>query len=413
MAKDTTGRNRPEAPQRALTRRQALALGGGGAALLAGCQPNTGPSISAQPLPSTGPITAAPMVPAGDTIGTGSVRVALLVPRSASGTSATIATALRNCAEMALNDFAGADVTLLVKDSGGTTEGAQAAAQAAVSEGAELILGPFFAAEVRGAAPVARAANIPVIAFSSDPSVAGNGVYIMGFLIGDEVQQMVAHAATTGKRSVGALISNSAAGNLAEAALRESAARYNVRIVQVERFEAGPGDIAAKAAALGANAAQLQAVFLPDGGSAAATAAGALAAAGLTSDRATWLGSGLWNDPAVYSNPALSGGLFPAPEIDRFSAFAARYRQAYGIELFAKATLAYDAALLAAGLVKQAGPRRFDPAILANRQGFISSVNGLFRFNPDGTNDRGLAIYRVTGGTPAIVEAPVRVFAGA
>ncbi len=398
------------------SRRQVLAMVGAGTLGLAGCTPLSGPTDDGGqlggPIAPTLPAGPATRLPSGDVIGTGSVKVALLVPRSAGGEGATIATALRNAAAMALDDFVGADVTILVKDSGGTTEGGQLAAQQALAEGAELILGPFFGAEVRGAGPVARAANVPVIAFSSDPSVAGPGVYIMGFLIGDEVRQMVTQASVMGKRSVAALISASAAGNLAEAGLRQSAAARNVRIVQVERFETA-ADLPARISALAANRDQIEALFLPDGAPTIGEAARALTAAGLSPSTVTYLGSGQWNDPAVTGNAALSGGLFPAPELDRHEAFAGRYRVAFGLAPFPKASLAYDAALLACGLVKQAGPRRFEPAIIANRQGFISSVNGLFRFNSDGTNDRGLAIYAVTGGVPRLVQAPVRAFAGA
>ncbi|MBH0237399.1 penicillin-binding protein activator [Methylobrevis albus] len=392
-----------------LTRRGALGVMAAG---LAACVPNRGgslpplapPPITSAPLP--GPVTGS-----GETIGSGSVRIGLLIPRSAGGNAASIATALRNAGQMAFNDFAGADVTILVKDSGGTAEGAAAATQQAIAEGAELILGPFFAAEVRGAAPVALAANVPVIAFSSDPSVAGNGVYIMGFLIGDEVTQMVAQASAMGRRSVGALISDSAAGTLAEAALRQSAARYNVRIVQVERFSTQPADMQAKALALAGNRSQMDAVFMPDGIGIAPGLASALNTGGGTP--LTLLGSGQWNDPALFNVPSLAGGLFPAPEIERFNAFTARYRQLYGAEPFAKATLGYDAVLLACGLVRQAGPRRFDRAVIANPQGFISSINGLFRFRPDGTNDRGLAIYEMTGTAPRLVQPAPRVFTGA
>ena len=48
---------------------------------------------------------------------------------------------------------------LVPKDTKGTPEGARAAAESAVHEGAELILGPLFAQEVEAVAPVARQAK--------------------------------------------------------------------------------------------------------------------------------------------------------------------------------------------------------------------------------------------------------------
>lgn len=389
-----------------LTRRAALGLLGSGA-LLAACSPSVGPTEAPNPALMTPP--AAPP-PTGDVLGTGSVRVGLLLPKSAQGNAASLAATMRNAAQLALADFTGPDVSILVKDSLGTPEGAAAAAQQAIAEGAELILGPIFAAEARGVAPVALAANVPVLSFSSDPSAASAGVYIMGFMVDDQVRQLVAQAASSGKRSVAAVVSDGAYGTLAEAALREATARSGMRLVQFERFTAGNAATAAKAIA--ANASQIDCVFVPDGPGVAPVVAQALQSAGIDLARVRLLGSGQWNDPTVYSNAALNGGWFPAPDISGFQSFAGRYRAMFGTDPQLVATLAYDAVVLAAGLVKQAGLQRFQRTVLSNPEGFLSSVNGLFRFNADGTNDRGLAIYEVTGSSPRLVQPAPRAFTG-
>ena len=390
-----------------LTRRAALALFGGAAAGgLAACTPTSGPQLPSPALP--GPVTP---VPTGDVLGTGTVKVALLLPRSAQGNAAVLATSMRNAAELGLNDFTANDLTVLVKDSMGTPEGAAQAATAAIAEGAEIILGPVFAAEVRGAGPVAVGSGRSVLSFSSDPSVAAPGVYVMGFLVDDQVRQVVAQAAASGRKSMAALIPDGAYGTLAEAALREATARHGVRLTQLERYTAA--DLAAKAQAVAANAAQIDSVFIPEGPGVAPRIAAALATSGVTAARVKLLGTGQWNDPAVYADPALAGAWFPAPEITGFQSFAGRYRAAYGAEPPLTATLAYDAVVLAAGLVKAAGAQRFQPGVLANPEGFLSSVNGLFRFNGNGTNDRGLAVYEATGtGVPKLVSPAPRAFTG-
>lgn len=358
-----------------------------------------------QPLP-----TPTLPTPTGETLGTGSVRVGLLLPRTAQGNAAALATAMRNSAELGLRDFTGADVTVLVKDSGGRGELAAAAAQAAIAEGAELILGPVFADEVRAVAPIANAANVPVIAFSSDPTVAAPGVYIMGFLVDDQVRVMLDQAAASNLRSMAAMISGGAYGTLAEAALRQAAPGRGIRLVQIERFTAA--DASAKVQAIAANRNQVDSIFLPDGPGMAPQVAGQLSAAGVDTRRVRLVGSGQWNDPAVYTSASLVGGWFPAPEIAGFQSFATRYRTAYGSEPQLTATLAYDAVVLAAGLVRAAGAQRFQRSVIANPEGFISGVNGLFRFNADGTNDRGLAVYEVTGSSPRLVRAAPRAFTG-
>ncbi|WP_237154267.1 penicillin-binding protein activator [Oryzibacter oryziterrae] len=391
----------------AISRRGLLALAG--AAGVAACTPTTsgGPAF---PNPGTLPVPTGPAV-TGETLGTGSVRVALLLPKSGQGNGPALASAMQNAASLGLNDFTANDLTILVKDSGGTAGTASAAAQAAISEGAELIIGPVFAAEVGGVGPVARAANVPVVAFSSDPSVAASGVYLLGFLIDGQAQRVLAQAASAGKRSVAGIISTSAFGNLAEAALRQAAGRYGLRLAQVERFN--PGDQAKAVAAVAANSSQIDCLFVPEGPGIAPQIAQALRAQNVDLGRVKLLGTGVWNDPSVYGDATLAGGWFPSPEISGFANFAGRYRSSFGAEPPLTASLAYDAVVLAAGLVKTAGAQRFQLSVLTNPQGFLSSVNGLFRFNANGTNDRGLAVYEVTGSSPSLVSPAPRAFTGA
>ncbi len=397
---ETSGR-RSEAA--GLSRRLALVLMGGAA--LAACSPMSRPSGDGFLPAPTGPAIS------GEVLGTGTVRVALLLPKTAPGNGAALAMAMQNAASLGLNDFAGNDLTVLVKDTRGTAEGAAEAARQAISEGAELIIGPIFAAEVGGVGPVARAASVPVIAFSSDPSVAAAGVYILGFLVDGQVRRVVAEAAKSGRKSIAAIMSQSAFGNLAEAALRQEAGRYGMRVITVERFSAG-GEAKA-VAAVAAVAAQIDCLLVPEGAGVAPAIARSLRSAGVDLSRIKLLGTGVWNDPAVYNDPALTGGWFPSPEISGFSAFASRYRATYGSEPPLTASLAYDAVVLAAGLTKTAGAQRFQLSVITNPEGFLSSVNGLFRFNAFGTNDRGLAVYEVTGSTPSLVSAAPRAFTGA
>ena len=107
---------------------------------------------------AAGPPPGAPL--GGETrIGTGPVKVALILPMTGAGQGAVVAQSMRNAAELALGESQGSDITLLVKDDLGTPEGAQAAAQQALAEGAELIVGPLFAGSVQAAGQVARRAR--------------------------------------------------------------------------------------------------------------------------------------------------------------------------------------------------------------------------------------------------------------
>ena len=208
------------------TRRVALVgLLGGAGALLAGCSSNYFSS-----LPSTAP--AAAVTPQA-TLGTGQIKVALILPLSAPGNAGIAGQAMRNAAEMALAEFNAPNIQLLVKDDAGNPEAARAAAQQAVDEGAEIILGPLFAQSVGVVGQIARARNIPVIAFSTDTNVASRGIYLLSFLPESDVQRIVQYATSTGRRSYAALIPDNPYGTVVEAAFKQDVARRNGRIVAI------------------------------------------------------------------------------------------------------------------------------------------------------------------------------------
>lgn len=344
----------------------------------------------------------------GDTIGTGSVRVALILPKTAGGQSATIAGQLRNAADMALKDFPGADVQILVKDDAGTTEGGQKAASEAIAEGAQLIIGPLNAVSARGVAGPARAAGVPVVTFTTDTSVAARGVNLIGFLPSTDVERIVSYAATQNRKSMAAVVPDDAYGLVVEAALRESAARNGVRVMGVERYKGDPADMQAKAATVAKFGAQIDSVFVPDAGGNAAQVIQAMISAGLDKSRVRFLGSGRWNDPASLASPALAGGWFPATDPTGADGFRSRYRAAYG-EPGPLAILGYEAVFLAAGLVRNAGTKPFRDDVLLSRNGFLG-VTGLFRFRPDGTSERGLAILEVGAGSAKVISPAPKQF---
>src|SRR5215212_3110101 len=92
-----------------------------------------------------------PSTPSGE-----GVKVALLLPTTAAGDQAQIAISMKQAAEMALIDAGSSGITLITKDTAGTAEGAAAAAQAALAEGTELILGPLLGLKFRRSHPLRR-----------------------------------------------------------------------------------------------------------------------------------------------------------------------------------------------------------------------------------------------------------------
>lgn len=350
--------------------------------------------------------TPPPSAARGATIGSGAVKVGLILPLSAAGQAGTAASSLRNAAELAVGEFQNPNIQILVKDDGGTPEGAREAAEDALAEGAELLLGPLLAPTVQAAAEAARVANRPIVAFSTDASVAERGVYLLSFMPESEVKRVVAYAAGQGRRSFAALVPETPYGLVAEAAFRSVVEARDAQVVAVERYQADgsamEAAVARLASALSGASPEADALFIPDGGEGLAALSQYLRAAGI-GPKVKVIGTGVWNEARVFELPALQGGWFAAPDAAGFNAFATRYRERFGSEPTRIATLGYDGASLIAALARTQGAQRFSETVLTNPAGF-NGADGVFRFRQNGVNERGLAVLEIRNGAAVTVS---------
>ena len=375
---------------------------------LAGCGP-TGrapPPISEAPNPSLTPV--APSA-AGNSIGTGPVKVGLILPLTQASGPSVVGTSLRNAAELAVAETGVSDVTLLIKDDRSSAEGARAATQAAIEEGADLIIGPLFANGAKEAGRVAKSAGKPVIAFSTDTTAASRGVYLLSFLVESYVDRIVSFAASKGKTSIAALVPENDYGNLALGEFQSAAARSSMRVQLIERYSAGT--LAAAVEKIAALGPQIDALFIPEQAEGMGAVSSQLVAKGIDTKKIQVLGTGIWNDARVLKLPALQGAWFSAPENAGFNAFAGRYRAKFNSDPTRISTLSYDAVSLAIALSRSQGSQRFSDSVLLNGSGF-NGADGVFRFKPDGQNDRGLSVLQIGNSTTTVLSPAPRSFSG-
>ena len=343
------------------------------------------------------PAAVAPGVPLA---APGAVKVALLMPLS--GPNAELGKAMLEAAQLALFTMGSDRLTLVPRDTGGTPDGAAKAAHSAVDEGVGLILGPLLAAEVEAVKPIARDANINVIAFSTATQLAGGNVFLMGFLPHDEAVREVGFARQRGMQRFAALLPNSPYGHLMGDALREGVAASGGTMGRVEYLDPRTPDtnlavqhLVGSSGAAGASAGGgFDALLLPEGGPQLIQLAAQVKAAGVDFSRVKLLGSGLWDDPSIIGDAALFGGWFAASSPDARHDFESRYQGAYHHAPPRLASLAFDSAALAAVLVKSSGDQPFSRDAILNPSGF-TGVDGLFRFTQAGLVQRGLAVIEV------------------
>lgn len=349
---------------------------------LASCQ--TGPR---QP---TGPAPGEPLpAPAGQNYN----GVAVIVPLT--GPDGPVGTSISNAAKLALIDTGEKSLRITVYDSEGAG-GAAAAAQRAIAEGNRLILGPLLAEDVRAAAPVARKSGVPVIAFSNDEGVAGDGVYIMGFTPDQSISRVVSYARSRGVNRFGALVPSGLYGQRAGQAFLGAVRKSGGRLVSMETYDRSPASMTAAARRLNAKGG-VDAVLIGDASRMASVAAPVL------SGSPRRLGTELWaTDRTINQLRPLRGAWFAAAPDKQFDRLVTRYRARYGKTPYRLASLGYDSLLLAVRSARSWPVGSAFPArSLIDKDGF-AGVDGSFRFGRDGIAERLLEVREVTaaGTTP-------------
>jgi branched-chain amino acid transport system substrate-binding protein len=389
------------------------ALMGGLALVLAACSISGGNQISSglsAPASSAQPLTA-------PTAGPLKVKVAVLLPLTGTAQSAAVSKGMKQAAEMALFELNNPGFQLIVKDTQGTAKGAAAAATAALSEGVELIIGPLYARSVVAVAQVARPASLPVIAFSNDPKVAGNGVYLLSFMADEEVNRIVSFAATRGKRTYAALVPENPYGALMAASFRSAVAQQNGSVVALEKYPVntngmlGPSQRLFKLVKESAERGQpVDAIFLPGGPDTLPNLAPLIQYANLGATTVKFLGSGGWDYPNLGRNKNFIGSWYPAPDPRGWRAFSEKFGRTFGAAPPRIATLAYDAVMVAVRLAT-ANPAgsRFTAQNLTRPTGF-TGVDGVFRITAAGTVQHSLAVLEVQQFNAAVVDPASAAF---
>ncbi len=334
----------------------------------------------------------------------------MLLPQT--GPSAAVARDMLDAAQLALAELGGDDLVLTPKDTQGTAEGAAAAARDAVADGAKLIIGPRTAAEAEAVAPIARAAGIAVLSFSNQARIAGDGLFVLGFLPEQEAQRIADYAGSTGIKNFAVLSPDDAYGKLATEAFRNAAEAGGGAIQQVQLYDPASHDPRPAIEALSGGRASFQGLLLPEPTpQRLKDVASILPVYKIGQPDIRLLGIDGWDAPNIGTEPALIGGWYVAPPPEARTGFVQRFTRAYGHAPSRLATIAYDAVGIAAVLQKTPGAG-FGVQALTNPSGF-AGADGIFRLRPDGTSERGLAVLQVEhDGTSIVSPAPETFQAG-
>lgn len=387
--------------------RARIAAIAGAALLVSGCAtlvPRSGPPVDQPPVDRPRPDVPPPITP-GLPDDTARHRVALLVPTT--GTNARVGQSIANATQLALLDTRSERLRITTYDTAGAG-GAAGAAQRAIAEGNRLILGPLLAEDARAVAPIARRANVPVLSFSNDVSVAGNGTYVLGYVPDQSIDRVVAHARANGITRFAGLVPRGVYGERASSAFLRAVQDAGGEVSGIQTFDRSAGSITQAVNRLKSSS-SYQALLIADSAGTATIAIPVVRRSG--GAQARILGTELWNtDGASTRSAALNGAWFASVSDQLYNQYAQKYRARFGAAPFRLSSMGYDSVLLTARIARdwRVGTAFPEPRLRAS-DGFIG-IDGPFRFGRGGVAERALEVQEIRGGSKVTVSPAPRGF---
>jgi len=287
-------------------------------------------------------------------------------------------------------------------------------------------------------AAIAMPAQLPVLAFTSDPAAAQPGVWTLGVTPGQQIRRLVTAARDDGRQHVAALLPEGPFGDALASALSQALADAGMEPASIRR---GGGDLASAQAALrslsdydsrrGALEARIKAMresddpasrqqaavlaaqpaapppfdalVLGSTGEALVQTADVLAYYDVVQPQVRVLGPALWAGQ-VGRLGALAGAWYAALDSGSRAEFAAAYAAKYGAPAPPISDIAFDAVLIGRALSQDGD---FSLSALTKPEGF-SGVDGALVLLPDGHVRRALAVFQIdpAGGAHVVSPAP-------
>lgn len=342
-------------------------------------------------------------------------RIAVLLPFSHSQSGVRQqASGILSAIEMAMFDQGNTDILLLPKDTAGDVRQTGQVTREAIDEGADIIIGPLFSDNVIAARSIAIRNDVPVIAFSNSRTAAGGGAYLMSFSPEEEVARVVDWASLNGINRFAFMGPANDYSRRVEAALRFEASRRGGSVIAAEFYDPqnnAPVDEAQRLARsieydLNAGTPKVG-VVIPDRGVRLRGVAPLMPYYGISLKRIQYLGTSLWDDPEIWSEPVLEGAIYASAPPSDVKQFEQAFTRSFSREPASLSSLGYDAAAMAITVLYDG---EVDLQEIQDLEGY-RGVNGLFRFRSNGTIDRGLALLSVSERGPKLVEqAPESFF---
>ena len=353
------------------------------------------------------------------------LRAAVLLPLS--GPAQKIGVDIRRGAELAIFTLDNPNIDLTFHD---TSQDVAGAVTAAIEQKADLIIGPLFSENARKARPLAAMANMPILTFSNDSTVAGQGVWLIGQTPEKDIETVLTKALSEIKPI------DEAARALPNLVIIAQDNDYGTRITQsaisLLRNQGGAtadllvinDDVLMDEKSLRQSIKNLTGwlppsstgerklpkydmVLLAGHDAFSLRVAPVLSWYDLDPEQVLFIGPSSWNNAAILQEPSLKNGWFADVPQDNQNRFQQIWKDHFNEPASKPAILAFDAIALASTLDHDDSQMMI--ANLTQDQGF-SGFSGMFRFHQDGTNTRLLEIRQINDQDTGVVFPAARRF---
>ena len=353
----------------------------------------------------------------------GVIRVGLLVPLS--GEYAALGAEIRQSVEMALFKINNPKIEVLFLDTK-AGEAAGNAAMTGIENDVDIFIGPLFTEAVKQARVVIdqvndAASRPPMLLLSNNVDVAGNDRWLLGYLPEQQLDGLLGHAVSAGKRRFALIGQNSLFGQrllshasqrLADFGLKPEAVRVlsDGELADETNLKNAIRDFTRYAPPVDDSSlpdSPFDAVIFAGDPAFALRTAPVLAYYDVGPDRALYLGNALWNQQQLLGEPSLQGALFSTRPSNLDLRFDADWKEIWPEPAGQLARVGFDAMALVAALAKSAD-RDWAKQLVTN-SGF-QGYSGAFRLLPNGRNVRSFELRKIDKGQSKIIRpAPNRI----
>lgn len=345
---------------------------------------------------------------------TESFRVAMLLPLS--GQMSNIGNSMKNAAMMAIGDMDNNRLVIQFYDTKSTSSGARVAVENALNADSKLILGPLLADEVAAIANEAKRQDVPVISYSTSPSVLDLGVYTLGLLNEEQLNRIVSYATHQGRRRLAAVLPDNQSGYNMYKSLIEITKRAGMNFAKVGFYNPSNMDFTELVTAMTANHSAnngeakdfgFDALLIPESGNRLKAISSMFSYYDVAAPQVLFMGTSVWANSSLNKETELYGAVYPVMSLDRLRNFEKKYVDLFNLRPSGLDIFAYDSVALASALsLKKSGSLAQN---IERIDGYFG-MSGIFRVFANGKNEHGLDVVKVTPNGEQVVDAAPQRF---